>query len=127
MHEVSLVRSLLQQVAEIAAQQGAAIIEEVRVEIGPLAGVEPLLIQSAFVQLVAGSAAAGSQLVVDEVPLHLLCRACRADFMLEQFRFECPKCASRSVQVLSGDEFRLVSITVAEPAGASALPAEAAP
>ena len=130
MHEVSLVRSLLRQAAEIAAQQGETMIEEIRIEIGPLAGVEPLLVRSAFEQLVtetaaAGTTYAGARLVVDDVPLQMLCRACREEFLLEGFRCECPGCGSRAVQVLRGDELQLVSITVRERAAYPSLPEEA--
>lgn len=114
MHEVSLVQLLLQQAREVAVAQGGLAIEEIRVEIGPLSGVEPLLVSSAFDRLVAESSLHGARLVIDEVSLEAHCHDCGTNFELQDFRFECPGCKSRRVHVVRGDEFRLVSITVCE-------------
>ena len=51
MHEHSLVRSLLDQVEQLRRENGAVSVDVVTVEIGPLSGVEPDLIHSAFEQL----------------------------------------------------------------------------
>ena len=48
MHEQSLVRALLSQVREACLPLPSSDAEEVVVSIGPLAGVEPLLVESAF-------------------------------------------------------------------------------
>lgn len=46
MHERSLIAALIEQASRLAAAQGAASIEEVRVRIGPLSGIEPVLAAS---------------------------------------------------------------------------------
>lgn len=112
MHEFSLVRSLLEQVDDIVASQGGRAALEVRVEIGPLAGVEPFLVTEAFHQLFSQSRAAGANLVVDEVPLTARCANCNMDFSVQEFRFVCPRCESREIIVMGGDQFRLMSVTV---------------
>ena len=57
MHEASLVASLLRQVDELAAQNGGGRVDQVRIEVGPLAGVEPLLMREAFERLRVGTSA----------------------------------------------------------------------
>jgi len=114
MHELSLVRSLLQQVEEIACAERASGVEYVCVALGPLSGVEPLLIRSAFEQLAPATAAAGAELVVDEIPLTVLCLDCGALFDAADFRFHCPECGSPQTRVVSGEEFRLMSVTIRE-------------
>ncbi len=110
MHEVSLVRSLLEQVDGIVTSQGGRAAVEVRVEIGPLSGVEPLLVKAAFAQL-NGDAT----LIIDEVPLTARCQSCHTEFELESFRFVCPDCDSRETSVVRGDAFRLMSVIVDVP------------
>jgi hypothetical protein len=51
MHEESLVRSLLHQVEDLARQHHATEVDDIEVEIGPLSGVESLLVQEAFERL----------------------------------------------------------------------------
>jgi hydrogenase nickel incorporation protein HypA/HybF len=109
-HEVSLVRSLLEQVNHIVAEQGGRAAVEVRVEIGPLSGVEPLLVREAFTQLDGDGT-----LIIEEVPLVARCDSCDIEFEVENFRFVCPRCESRETRVIRGDAFRLMSVTVDVP------------
>jgi hydrogenase nickel incorporation protein HypA/HybF len=118
MHEVSLVRQLLNQVAAVAAEHGGAQVEEFLIEIGPLSGVEPLLVRSAYEQLTAGSADPPAKLLIDEVPLEGVCDCCNRPFVVDRFRFICPQCGSSQVRVVRGDECRLVSVTIHEPESA---------
>ena len=107
MHEFSLVRSLLEQVERIVTEQGGRAAVEVRVEIGPLSGVEPLLVKEAFSQL-----SVDTTLIIDEVPLMASCHSCAREFELKEFRFACPHCSSRETSIVRGDTFRLMSVTV---------------
>ncbi|MCA9080324.1 MAG: hydrogenase maturation nickel metallochaperone HypA [Planctomycetaceae bacterium] len=123
MHEQSLVRSLLTQVEQLRIEHGADVVTRVEVEIGPLSGVEPLLVREAFELLVAAEqdANANSQLrpdlelVIHTVPLGCRCRECGSEWSADSCRFVCDHCRSNSVQVISGDEFRLKNITVRMP------------
>jgi hydrogenase nickel incorporation protein HypA/HybF len=111
MHERSLVKSLLRQVDAIRRQHDANHVSEVRVEVGPLSGVEPLLLAAAFEQLAAESAVAGAKLVIDEVALLADCRPCGREFELGNFDFRCPTCRG-NVRVTRGDELLLVSVSL---------------
>lgn len=115
MHEFSLVQSLLKQVDKIVVANHGRSAVEVRVEIGPLSGVEPLLVKAAFAQLTAGSHHNDTTLTIDEVPLTAHCPSCQTEFELDGFRFVCPRCGSRATRVIRGDAFRLMSVTVDVP------------
>jgi hydrogenase nickel incorporation protein HypA/HybF len=116
-HERSLVKSLLDEVGRLAADRGGGQVEEIRVSVGPLSGVEPVLLEDAFAQLSAESPAAGSRLVVEEVSLIARCEACDAEFEPEGFMFLCPRCDSGRVRVLQGDALILQSVTLLRPEG----------
>lgn len=111
MHERSLVKTLLKQVEEILRQHDAEQVTEVRVEVGPLSGVEPLLLSTAFEQLAPKSTAAGASLVIDEVALLGDCKSCGCEFEVNDFVFRCPTCGG-NVRVIRGDELQLVSVTL---------------
>lgn len=109
MHERSLVRSLLRQVEQIAAEHHAEQVTEVTVEIGPLSGVEIELVRSAFDQL-----AGEMRLIIIEAALQIQCLQCDQVSELPGFVFRCRHCDSGRVKVIAGDDFRLVSLTLAE-------------
>ncbi len=117
MHETSLVRSLLNQVEHIRATNNGTTVNQIEVEIGPLSGVEPLLVREAFGILVGHTNWPAAEIVIREIPLEACCRECRSNFNLVAFRFECPDCGSRSVKVTHGAAFRLLNVTLetAEP------------
>lgn len=114
MHEMSLVRSLLSQVQSIVTENQAESVEEVLVEIGPLSGVEIELVKSAFTQLVSKEGKFFGKLTIHQVPLVVRCLDCDRESELRDFVFRCYACKSGRVQVVRGDEFRLVSVTLNE-------------
>lgn len=111
MHERSLIHALLRQVDSIRCQHDAVSVTEVRVEVGPLSGVEPLLLATAFEQLAPRNNAAGAKLFIDEVRLLAKCNSCNREFEVEDFVFLCPMCGG-GVRVVRGDELQLVSVSL---------------
>lgn len=111
MHERSLVGSLIQQVEALRVEQQGLAVEEVQLEIGPLAGVESLLVQSAFSEMAPLYNLVGAQLIIDDVPLTARCANCGI-VEVPQTRIACPCCGSSAVRIVGGDEVRLKSVTI---------------
>lgn len=112
MHEASLVRSLLRQVSELLVEHGGDSVVSIRIEMGPLSGVERSLVEIAFADQVDSTPCRGAELQVEEVPLSAVCRDCGNEFDIERFRFVCPACESARVQVTGGEDFRLLDIEI---------------
>mgnify|MGYP003382517998 CR=1 FL=1 len=110
MHEESLIRSLFRQVEELSQQHHATAVEEIEVEVGPLSGVEPLLLQDAFERLKDEFKWPKAELSVLQVELDVLCRNCQGESQLQEFRFVCNQCGSTSLQILRGDALRLLNV-----------------
>jgi hydrogenase nickel incorporation protein HypA/HybF len=121
MHEMSLVRSLLAQVRELAKAHGGAVVQRIRVQVGPLSGVEPLLLASAWEQLRGEAAMPQATLELEEVPLEARCRACDGVFQPVRFRFRCPLCGSSETDVVRGDGVVLHSIELDDAQEGAAL------
>ncbi|MBC7966678.1 MAG: hydrogenase maturation nickel metallochaperone HypA [Fuerstia sp.] len=112
MHEESLIRSLLRQVEELAQQHHAIAVEDIEVEVGPLSGVEPLLLQDAFERLRAQFLWPQADLSVLQVGLDVRCRNCGTESQLQDFRFMCHECGSTSLQIVRGDACRLLNVRI---------------
>lgn len=113
MHERSIVLGLIEQVDRELAERGLVDLREVRISIGDFAGIEPALLASAFEELAANHWPHEVRLKLDVVPLTAACENCGFVFRIERFRFACPQCHSGLVQVIHGEEIRLVSLTAA--------------
>lgn len=113
MHEQSLIKSLLQQVEAIRQQHGANFVKTVRVEVGPLSGVEPLLLASCFKQFSPRDGNFPTELVVSEVPLLARCNECSVEFEVQNYTFRCPTCGA-GVQVTSGEGIYLIDVELSD-------------
>ncbi len=123
MHERSFVQALIRQIDQVVAENGGGRVAEVRVQVGPLSGVEPLLLRSAFEHGAPATCVAHAKLVIDEVPLTAVCEECDHTFELADYRFRCPRCGAKLVRVTQGDDLQLLSVTIGStaPAGGIAL------
>lgn len=122
MHEGSLITSLLRQVAELAAEHRAQSVNEIRIEVGLLSGVEPVLLREAFDRLKTGTVAAGATLAIDAAGLTCRCRGCQLSFTTSEMCFVCPACGVRQVDVTAGDAVLLLSCTLDQPEEATSAP-----
>ena len=110
MHELSVCLSLLEQVQAIAAERDALRVTRIELKVGPLSGVEPELLKSAWPMASAGSIAVDAQLVVDETGIVVRCSACETDTAATPNRLVCGICGDFHSTVVSGDEMILQSV-----------------
>ncbi len=107
MHEYSLARALLNQVEQIVRREGATGVFSVCVTIGEFSGVDPDLLQSAFEDVAELSCFGKTELLIEKVALEARCENCSNEFLVERFRFVCPKCECAQVRVIRGEEMML--------------------
>jgi hydrogenase nickel incorporation protein HypA/HybF len=79
MHEYSIVTALLEQVERHAKQHDAIAVRQLKVQIGELAGVEPILLQTAWEMFREHSLCAGAPLQIESVAAVWLCPRCGAE------------------------------------------------
>jgi hydrogenase nickel incorporation protein HypA/HybF len=110
MHELSVCQALIRQVQDLAREHRAAAVISVKVQIGPLSGVEPDLLRQAFPLASAGSVAETAQLVIERLPIRVHCESCGAETAAEVNKLICGACGDWHTRLLSGDEMLLASV-----------------
>lgn len=111
MHELSVCQSLLGQIELTARQHHASRVHRVCLQIGPLSGVEPQLLQQAFPIAVAGSIAEDAVLDIELLPIRLECRQCGAESeATSSNKLICGQCGHWQTRLLSGDEMLMASL-----------------
>jgi hydrogenase nickel incorporation protein HypA/HybF len=113
MHEMSIAQAIYRQIKRTESEHPGMKVVSGEVEVGPLSGVEPLLLQLAFADLM-GELGREIKLDICEVPLKIRCLECAVESDLEAFRFLCSGCGSVHVQVISGDQIEIRQVMVAE-------------
>lgn len=110
MHEVALSQQLARIVSRNAA--GREVLE-VELEVGHLRQVVPEALQFAWSAVRKNTLQGPARLNITQIPAVFSCRECNAvTEMGEVFDFRCQKCSSRDLQIISGEEFKVVSIEV---------------
>lgn len=115
MHEVSIALSLVQGVEEHAEKHGAKHIDAVHVRIGAMAGVVKDSLLFAWELVSADSVAAGSRLVIEEVPLVVFCPTCQDEKTLHGIPdFHCPSCGTPTPDIVRGRELQMVAMEISD-------------
>lgn len=117
MHEMALVRNVVDIVLEYARKTGATEVRSVSLTIGYGRDVVEDYMDGLFSFLARGTVAEGAELVIQRVPLTVRCNKCAGVFPINVFRPEtqvCPFCkAEHDYRLNSGMEFVVSSIEVA--------------
>lgn len=110
MHELAVAQALLEQVDAVIDQHHASSATSIRVRIGPLAGVVPELLATAFPLAAAGSRMEHAALEFVHAPIQVRCQTCGAETEAAMNRLLCGACGDWHTQILSGDELLLESV-----------------
>lgn len=112
MHEFSLAQSLVEQVTDLAAREGATKVTRIEVSIGAMSGVMKDPFEFCFPEAAKGSCLEGCLLSVREIPLTVSCLDCGVDSESEIFDIRCGVCKGQNVNIIEGKDFLLNSVEV---------------
>jgi hydrogenase nickel incorporation protein HypA/HybF len=114
MHEMSIALSIVEAVDAKARQEGAGKISGIDLLIGKLAGIEPESLKFCFSAAAKGSLAEDAELSIEEPEGLGDCGDCGTRFPVAFYYAECPRCRSLRVNIVSGEEFLIQSMTIEE-------------
>ncbi|SHK41266.1 hydrogenase maturation nickel metallochaperone HypA [Thermocrinis minervae] len=109
MHEFSIVQSLISLIEKYASEEGAKSVTRVVLQIGPLSGVEPHLLEVAFNTFKEGTVANQAVLEIERTDLAIYCDSCGKEYSKKELNILCPVCGSYG-RVVKGDELILKSL-----------------
>ncbi|MDO5614977.1 MAG: hydrogenase maturation nickel metallochaperone HypA [Cruoricaptor ignavus] len=109
MHEVSIVRDIIQNLEDHYPNR-LSEISKVKIEAGLLCNVQPILIQNAFEALVLEDKRLENiDLQVVLLPIIAHCEKCNKDFEVKLHRFVC-ECETPSRNIVQGEELRISQV-----------------
>jgi hydrogenase nickel incorporation protein HypA/HybF len=111
MHELSLCEAIAGAVNRHA---GGRPVTRVLVRIGHLRQVVPDALVFSWQMISTGTDLEGSELEIESVPATVACRACGSRTTLDMPIVACGECFDRDVELLTGEEFAVVSLELAE-------------
>jgi hydrogenase nickel incorporation protein HypA/HybF len=110
MHELSIALAIVDIAEEEAARRGGRVTA-VHLKLGRLSGVVKEALESAYEMAREGTPLAGTELVVEEVPLVIHCPACAADQTpASAYELRCPTCGGPAGEIVSGRELEVSAL-----------------
>lgn len=110
MHEYSIVGALIEQIEQIAKDNGAIEVDKVVIKIGSMSGVEPDLLKTAFDTFKEKTVCDSAELVMDIEAIIIKCSSCSDDFTVQTISYRCPKCGGSEISIDGSDEMLLMSL-----------------
>ena len=114
MHELSIARNLLALVQQHVPDARCHEVRTITVALGEIAGIAADSLQFCFSAIVKDTPLSQAALKIDSVPVRLRCSDCGHTFAAEGLASSCPQCDSGNIQLISGKEFHVVDIELAE-------------
>lgn len=111
MHELSLVQELIKILDRNVLEHQFKKVGQIVLRVGVLSNVVPDALRFAFRALTEGTIYEKAELVLEEVPVRLLCENCEEEVISSEILFTCPHCQSQRAVFLEGAELVLASLT----------------
>lgn len=112
MHEMAISESILGILEDEARRQNFARVKRVRLEIGPLAGVEAEALRFSFDVVTKGTLAEDAVLEIIATQAQAWCVWCERLVTVRQRYDACPSCGGQQVQLTAGEEMRIKDLEV---------------
>lgn len=112
MHEMSLCENILEIIEAQAAQQAFSRVNLVRLEVGPLSGVEVEALRFGFDVVMRGSLAEEARLDIVCPDAAAWCQACAATVPVTDRYDPCPNCGAVNLAITRGGELRIKEMEV---------------
>jgi hydrogenase nickel incorporation protein HypA/HybF len=115
MHELSIAMSIVEMVQEESQQRGGAQITAVHLKLGTLSGVVKEALLSSYEMACEATALSGSRLVIEDVPVVVVCPMCQAQRPLSSLQlFCCAECGTPTAEIVQGKEIEVVALEIEE-------------
>ena len=114
MHEMALVRNIMEVVVDEAEAAGAAEVTAVHIVVGEARDIVVDLFEGLFQFLARGTVAEHARVIIHTVPYRVRCHGCGEEFNLDfkdRLSQTCPRCgADRDYRLISGNELSISKI-----------------
>jgi len=114
MHELSIAMGIVDAAADEAHRRRVKV-NAVHLRLGALSGVVKDALLSSYELACQDTPLAGSRLVVEDVPVAVLCPQCKEKRVLRSLQsFACPECGTPTMNILQGKELEVFALEVEE-------------
>lgn len=114
MHELPVTEEILKIAVRHAEKNHAKRVIRIFLVIGDLTDLIDEWVQRYFEYLAKDTIAKDAKLVIDRVPITVMCDKCKKPFVVDkrEMNFNCPDCSEKGSELIAGREFTVKSIEI---------------
>jgi hydrogenase nickel incorporation protein HypA/HybF len=110
MHELSISENILNIVENEAHKHNLKRIKEIIIKTGEISDIIPENLEYCFEIISKGTVAEGAKIIVEKLPIKILCLDCGKEFTIKKSNLQCPECNSKNLKLTGGNEFFIESM-----------------
>lgn len=111
MHELSIALSMIEIASEEAARRDNAQVSALHLRLGRLSGVVKEALLFSYELACQDTPLAGSQLIIEEVPVIVYCSTCKSEQIIDSIQwFCCPICGTATSDIRQGKELEIIAL-----------------
>lgn len=112
MHELGIMLQTVRTVDDVLRQQDFKELLSITVEVGEMTDVVPEFLYEAWQSIRGETAYPNARLIIERVPATARCTDCGYENGVKAFGFECPKCHSPNLKIISGREMLIKQLEI---------------
>lgn len=112
MHELAITENIIKISSEEAKKYNAKKVKSINIKMGTLSDLIPECIQSYFDIASEGTIVEGATLIIDKIPINMVCNNCGKKSNIYTATFKCSYCGSNKIKLIGGHEFYIDSMEV---------------
>ena len=109
-HELGIAENILDIVRRSVPDGRASGIGNIRIRVGPFAGIVPDSLQFCFSTIAVDAGMTKAALRIEQTPLVASCRDCGNKSEVKNFTFRCSDCGGGDLEIISGKELEIIDI-----------------
>jgi hydrogenase nickel incorporation protein HypA/HybF len=114
MHELPVIKSILDICLKHAATHSVKRVMAIHLEVGEMSDLEDQWMQRYFNFISKGSIAEGARLLIKRLPVVMQCGNCKTSFQIDikaKKDIKCPKCdTAEKLSLISGREYKIINM-----------------
>ncbi len=122
MHELSMAQGIINAVLETAQSNNATEVNEVTIEIGRLAMINPEQLEFILGVLIENTIIEDAEIIIEEIPIEIICNDCEfhGNAVVDDKdhyapMVKCPECESFKIEILNGKDIIVKNIVIEKP------------
>lgn len=111
MHELSIAQEII-NIVKSSLPENYTKVKSIKLKVGKLSGVLIDSLQFCFESIITQTELDGATLDIEEVPIKIKCLECENEEIINEPIFQCSKCQSYNVRLITGKELSITEIEI---------------